>query len=182
MLRVASDAGAAVAVAAVPLRHRERLQRTAIALPIVTCRSSRSPDRRCSRDTARSTCSIVISGPVPARPLLVLHGGWGYAFYPFDAQIAALPDAPHRDPGSHRLRQVAADRRAAAAVSSRRRRRARGAARRARHRALRDLGPQRRRGDRRDHGAAPPRAGHRRHRRGAAHRSREAAVARVLRS
>lgn len=25
-------------------------------------------------------------------PLLVLHGGWGYEFYPFDAQIAALPD------------------------------------------------------------------------------------------
>jgi len=25
-------------------------------------------------------------------PLLVLHGGWGYEVYPFDAQIAALPD------------------------------------------------------------------------------------------
>src|SRR5689334_5709845 len=25
-------------------------------------------------------------------PLLVLHGGWGYEFYPFDAQIAALSD------------------------------------------------------------------------------------------
>lgn len=25
-------------------------------------------------------------------PLLVLHGGWGYGFYPYDAQIAALPD------------------------------------------------------------------------------------------
>jgi len=25
-------------------------------------------------------------------PLLVLHGGWGYEFYPFDAQIAALPE------------------------------------------------------------------------------------------
>jgi len=25
-------------------------------------------------------------------PLLVLHGGWGYGFYPFDAQIAALPE------------------------------------------------------------------------------------------
>lgn len=25
-------------------------------------------------------------------PLLVLHGGWGYAFYPFDAQIAELTD------------------------------------------------------------------------------------------
>ncbi len=25
-------------------------------------------------------------------PVLVLHGGWGYEFYPFDAQIAALPD------------------------------------------------------------------------------------------
>lgn len=25
-------------------------------------------------------------------PLLVLHGGWGYEFYPFDAQIAALGD------------------------------------------------------------------------------------------
>ncbi|MDB4963697.1 MAG: Hydrolase [Myxococcales bacterium] len=25
-------------------------------------------------------------------PLLILHGGWGYAFYPFDAQIAALTD------------------------------------------------------------------------------------------
>jgi pimeloyl-ACP methyl ester carboxylesterase len=23
-------------------------------------------------------------------PLLILHGGWGYAFYPFDAQIAEL--------------------------------------------------------------------------------------------
>jgi 3-oxoadipate enol-lactonase/4-carboxymuconolactone decarboxylase len=27
-----------------------------------------------------------------ATPVLVLHGGWGYAFYPFDAAIAALPD------------------------------------------------------------------------------------------
>ncbi|MBA3395447.1 MAG: alpha/beta fold hydrolase [Deltaproteobacteria bacterium] len=26
-------------------------------------------------------------------PLLVLHGGWGHDFYPFDAQIAALGDA-----------------------------------------------------------------------------------------
>ena len=25
-------------------------------------------------------------------PVLVLHGGWGYEVYPFDAQIAALPD------------------------------------------------------------------------------------------
>ena len=24
-------------------------------------------------------------------PLLFLHGGWGYGFYPFDAQVAALP-------------------------------------------------------------------------------------------
>ncbi len=31
-------------------------------------------------------------GPADGAPLLVLHGGWGYAFYPFDAQIAALPD------------------------------------------------------------------------------------------
>jgi pimeloyl-ACP methyl ester carboxylesterase len=28
-------------------------------------------------------------------PLLILHGGWGYEFYPFDAQIAAL-SATHR--------------------------------------------------------------------------------------
>lgn len=26
----------------------------------------------------------------PAVPLLILHGGWGYAFYPFDAQLAEL--------------------------------------------------------------------------------------------
>jgi pimeloyl-ACP methyl ester carboxylesterase len=25
-------------------------------------------------------------------PVLLLHGGWGYGFYPYDAQIAALPD------------------------------------------------------------------------------------------
>jgi len=25
-------------------------------------------------------------------PLLILHGGWGYEFYPFDAAFAALPD------------------------------------------------------------------------------------------
>jgi pimeloyl-ACP methyl ester carboxylesterase len=25
-------------------------------------------------------------------PLLILHGGWGYGFYPFTAQLAALPD------------------------------------------------------------------------------------------
>jgi pimeloyl-ACP methyl ester carboxylesterase len=31
-------------------------------------------------------------GPASGTPLLVLHGGWGYEFYPFDAQIAALPD------------------------------------------------------------------------------------------
>lgn len=28
----------------------------------------------------------------PAEPLLILHGGWGYEFYPFDAQLAALDD------------------------------------------------------------------------------------------
>ncbi|HEX3474613.1 MAG TPA: alpha/beta fold hydrolase [Kofleriaceae bacterium] len=31
-------------------------------------------------------------GPPDGAPLLVLHGGWGYEFYPFDAQIAALPE------------------------------------------------------------------------------------------
>jgi pimeloyl-ACP methyl ester carboxylesterase len=31
-------------------------------------------------------------GPPTGVPLLVLHGGWGYEFYPFDAQIAALSD------------------------------------------------------------------------------------------
>jgi 3-oxoadipate enol-lactonase len=31
-------------------------------------------------------------GPTTGAPLLVLHGGWGYEFYPFDAQRAALPD------------------------------------------------------------------------------------------
>jgi 3-oxoadipate enol-lactonase len=31
-------------------------------------------------------------GPPDGLPLLVLHGGWGYEFYPFDAQIAALPE------------------------------------------------------------------------------------------
>jgi pimeloyl-ACP methyl ester carboxylesterase len=30
-------------------------------------------------------------GPRDGAPLLVLHGGWGYEFYPFDAQIAAMP-------------------------------------------------------------------------------------------
>jgi pimeloyl-ACP methyl ester carboxylesterase len=30
-------------------------------------------------------------GPPDGAPLLVLHGGWGYEIYPFDAQIAALP-------------------------------------------------------------------------------------------
>jgi pimeloyl-ACP methyl ester carboxylesterase len=37
-------------------------------------------------DSGRATCSA-------DRPtLLVLHSGWGYGFYPFDAQIAALAD------------------------------------------------------------------------------------------
>jgi pimeloyl-ACP methyl ester carboxylesterase len=31
-------------------------------------------------------------GPRTGAPVLVLHGGWGYAFYPFDAAIAALPE------------------------------------------------------------------------------------------
>lgn len=31
-------------------------------------------------------------GDPAGSPLLVLHGGWGYEFYPFDAQIAGLPD------------------------------------------------------------------------------------------
>jgi len=31
-------------------------------------------------------------GPPDGAPVLVLHGGWGYEFYPFDAQIAALPE------------------------------------------------------------------------------------------
>jgi 3-oxoadipate enol-lactonase len=31
-------------------------------------------------------------GPPGGAPLLVLHGGWGYEFYPFDAQIAAMPE------------------------------------------------------------------------------------------
>ncbi len=30
------------------------------------------------------------AGAGQGEPLLVLHGGWGYAFYPFDAQIAEL--------------------------------------------------------------------------------------------
>jgi pimeloyl-ACP methyl ester carboxylesterase len=32
------------------------------------------------------------AGRAEGAPLLVLHGGWGYGFYPFDAQIAALPE------------------------------------------------------------------------------------------
>ena len=32
------------------------------------------------------------SGGAAEATLLVLHGGWGYAPYPFDAQLAALPD------------------------------------------------------------------------------------------
>jgi len=32
------------------------------------------------------------TGPADGPPLLVLHGAWGYEFYPFDAQIAALPE------------------------------------------------------------------------------------------
>lgn len=31
-------------------------------------------------------------GPSDGEPVLVLHGGWGYGYYPFDAQIAALPE------------------------------------------------------------------------------------------
>lgn len=31
-------------------------------------------------------------GERDAPALLILHGGWGYEFYPFDAQIAAMPD------------------------------------------------------------------------------------------
>jgi 3-oxoadipate enol-lactonase len=31
-------------------------------------------------------------GPPGGAPLLVLHGGWGYEYYPFDAQIAAMPE------------------------------------------------------------------------------------------
>jgi pimeloyl-ACP methyl ester carboxylesterase len=36
------------------------------------------------RDVARDAAT--------AEPLLVLHGGWGYEFYPFDAQIAELAE------------------------------------------------------------------------------------------
>jgi pimeloyl-ACP methyl ester carboxylesterase len=32
------------------------------------------------------------AGARAGAPLLVLHGGWGYAYYPFDAQIAALAE------------------------------------------------------------------------------------------
>jgi pimeloyl-ACP methyl ester carboxylesterase len=32
------------------------------------------------------------AGPADGAPLLVLHGGWGYGYYPFDAQIAAMPE------------------------------------------------------------------------------------------
>jgi pimeloyl-ACP methyl ester carboxylesterase len=31
-------------------------------------------------------------GAADGTPLLILHGGWGYAYYPFDTQVAALPD------------------------------------------------------------------------------------------
>jgi pimeloyl-ACP methyl ester carboxylesterase len=31
-------------------------------------------------------------GAPAGKPLLVLHGGWGYGFYPFDRQVAALGD------------------------------------------------------------------------------------------
>jgi pimeloyl-ACP methyl ester carboxylesterase len=31
-------------------------------------------------------------GPRDGAPLVILHGGWGYEFYPFDEAIAALPE------------------------------------------------------------------------------------------
>jgi 3-oxoadipate enol-lactonase len=50
-------------------------------------------------------------GPRDGAPLLVLHGGWGYEFYPFDAQVQALPEwrivAPDRT-GYGKSRRIAA--------------------------------------------------------------------------
>ena len=65
-------------------------------------------------DIARvSACARRVAGahPLPrrgqGRPIVILHGGWGYDIYPFDRQIAALaPRSPCDRPGSHRLRAV----------------------------------------------------------------------------
>jgi 3-oxoadipate enol-lactonase len=50
-------------------------------------------------------------GPPDGEPVVVLHGGWGYGFYPFDAQFAAMPErrfiVPDRT-GYGRSRRIAA--------------------------------------------------------------------------
>ncbi|MBA3455052.1 MAG: alpha/beta hydrolase [Deltaproteobacteria bacterium] len=38
-----------------------------------------------------TSLAIHVRDTIAGSPLLILHGGWGYGFYPFDAQIAALP-------------------------------------------------------------------------------------------
>ncbi|MBA3821087.1 MAG: alpha/beta hydrolase [Deltaproteobacteria bacterium] len=42
------------------------------------------------QDVGASAASRDDGGVPPAPPLLILHGGWGYGFYPFDAALAAL--------------------------------------------------------------------------------------------
>ena len=93
------------------------------------------------------------------RPLVFLHGGWGYEIYPFDRQLQALAPRPsRRHPGSDRVRPVGDARAAGGRLPSscggrdpRRHRRARarasgalGTQRRRRHRVLAGLAaPQR---------------------------------------
>jgi pimeloyl-ACP methyl ester carboxylesterase len=45
------------------------------------------------RDTGRERdAERTVEQADPRVPLLILHGGWGYEFYPFDAQLAVLTD------------------------------------------------------------------------------------------
>src|SRR6187402_3058448 len=59
---------------------------------------ARSAAVRCGVPFVRIATPLLPGAPIEqhyreagqGEPLLVLHGGWGYAFYPFDAQIAEL--------------------------------------------------------------------------------------------
>lgn len=66
-------------------------------LPMSALAPGLSPVRVLVRDAGAGLALSAVEG----RPIVLLHGGWGYEIYPFDRQIAALA-------GTHRL--VAPDR------------------------------------------------------------------------
>jgi pimeloyl-ACP methyl ester carboxylesterase len=62
---------------------------------VVVAHTPLAPDRTPARIAYRRAGPSIDAGPSGARPLVFLHGGWGYEMYPFDRQVAAFtPSRP----------------------------------------------------------------------------------------